>query len=120
MSLRLEEKQLEIDGKVYVLRCNMAVLDALEAAYGSFQAVMDLPMTEGLPALLAAMLNDYAEDMGWEQSWTTRKIKKRYSLAGLLDLGILGMFNRAITPETADAGDAPATDKAEPGDDSGN
>lgn len=120
MSLRLEEKQFEIDGKVYVLRCNMAVLEALSTAYGSFQAVMDLPMAEGLPALLAAMLNDYAEDMGWEQSWTARKIKKRYSLAGLMELGILGMFNRAITPETADAGDAPATGKTEPGDDSGN
>ena len=41
-------------------------------------------------------------------------------MAGLLDLGILGMFNRAITPETADAGETPATDKTEPGDNSGN
>ena len=120
MSLRLEEKRLEVEGKTYVLRCNMAVLDALETAYGSFEAVMELPVREGQAAILAAMLNDYAEDMGWEQSWTARKIKKRYSLAGLLELGILGMFNRAITPETADSGDEPAADKTEPGDDSGN
>lgn len=120
MSLRLEEQRIEIDGKVYVLRCNMAVLDALETAYGSFQAVMDLPMLEGLAAIMAAMLNDYAEDMGWEQSWTARKIKKRYSYAGLQELGVLGMFNRAVTPEAAGGGDAPTADKAEPGDDSGN
>ena len=120
MSLRLEEKRLEVEGKTYVLRCNMAVLDALETAYGSFEAVMDLPMTEGLPALLAAMLNDYAEDMGWEQSWNAKKIKKRFPYSGLLDLDIMGLFTRAVVPESQRGGEGAPADKTEPGDDSGN
>ena len=116
MSLRLEEKRIEVDGKTYVLRCNMAVLDALETAYGSFQAVMELPVREGQAAILAAMLNDYAEDMGWEQSWTAKKIKKRFPYSGLLELDIMGLFTRAVVPE----GQETPAHKTEPGDDSGN
>ena len=120
MSLRLEEKRLEVEGKIYVLRCNMAVLDALETAYGSFEAVMELPVREGQAAILAAMLNDYAEDMGWEQSWTAKKIKKRFPYSGLLDLDIMGLFTRAVVPENQRSGEGAPADKTEPGDDSGN
>ena len=120
MSLRLEEKRIEVDGKTYVLRCNMAVLDALETAYGSFQAVMELPVREGQAAILAAMLNDYAEDMGWEQSWTAKKIKKRFPYSVLLDLDIMGLFTRAVVPESQRGAAGAPADKTEPGDDSGN
>ena len=120
MSLRLEEKRIEVEGKIYCLRCNMAVLDALEASYGSFQAVMDLPVREGQAAILAAMLNDYAEDMGWDQTWTARKIKKIFPYAGLLELDIMGLFTRAVVPEDQrDVQETPA-DKTAPGNDSGN
>lgn len=100
-SLRLEEIPFEIDGKTYLLRCNMAVLDALQEAHGGdFGAVVNLPARDGIAEILAAMLNDYAEDMGWEERWTPRQIKKRYSYAQLIDADIFGLFWRGTLPQT--------------------
>ena len=118
--LKMEEVPFEMNGKTYILRCNMAVLDALEASYGSFQAVMDLPVREGQAAILAAMLNDYAEDMGWDQTWTARKIKKIFPYAGLLELDIMGLFSRAVVPESQRNVQEAPTEKTAPGEDAGN
>lgn len=117
MRLRIEERRLEVEGRTYVLRCNMAVLDALEATYGDFQAVMALPIREATAAILAAMLNDCAEDRDWPTDWTARKVKKAFPYAALLELDIIGMLTRAVTPANADA--EPETN-TEPGDDAGN
>lgn len=117
MRLRIEEKRLEVEGRTYVLRCNMAVLDALEATYGDFQAVMALPIREATAAILAAMLNDCAEDRGWPTDWTARKVKKTFPYVALLELDIIGMLTRAVTPASAEA--EPET-KTEPGVDAGN
>ena len=119
MSIRLEEKPFEIDGRVYKLRCNMAVLDRIETAYGSFSAVMELPMRDGMTEILAAMLNDYAEDMEWEQNWTARLVKKRVPYSALLEADVLGIFNRALVPASAAAAQ-PKGEEAEPGEDPGN
>ena len=105
MSLRLEEQRLEIDGKVYVLRCNMAVLDALEDTYGSFQAVMDLPMTDGLPALLAAMLNDYADEQGWEERWTPKAVGRKLGLHDIPKSEIMRLVPQAIVPPNVSSQD---------------
>ena len=103
-SIRLEEKPFELDGKTYVLRCNMAVLDALqEGSDGDFGAVMSMPARQGVVEILAAMLNDYAEDMDWPDRWTAKQLKKRFSYAYLLELDILGMFTRAVIPTGAGA-----------------
>lgn len=123
MSLRLEEKPFELEGKVYTLRCNMAVLDALQEAHdGDFGAVYDLPVREGSAQILAAMLNDYAEDMGWEERWTAKQIKKRLPWAALLELDVIGMFTRATVPGLSEKNaEAPAGETgAQPGDDQGN
>ena len=100
-SLRLEEKPFEVDGKVYLLRCNMAVLDALQEAHGGdCEKVAQLPARDGVAEILAAMLNDYAEDMNWEERWTPRQIKKRFSYAQLVDADIFGIFWRGTIPQT--------------------
>lgn len=114
MSIRLEEKPFEIDGRVYRLRCNMAVLDRIEEAHGSFEAVMQLPMRDGVTEILAAMLNDFAEDKGWPQDWTSKRVKKLMSFRDLLELDVLGIFNRAVVPASA------AVEQDEPGEDPGN
>lgn len=114
MSVRLEEQPFEIDGRVYILRCNMAVLDRLEIAHGSFEAVMQLPPRDGMAEFLAAMLNDYAEDMGWEQDWTAKRVKKRVSFGELLEADILGLVNRAVVPASL------AAEQPEPGENPGN
>ncbi len=49
------------------------------------------------------MLNDYAEDMGWEERWTRRQIAKRVSYAQLIELDVLGLFTRGLVPGSAEA-----------------
>lgn len=108
-SLRLEEKPVEFEGRTYVLRCNMAVLDALQEAHsGDFGELMKLEPRAAAPEILAAMLNDYAEDMGWEERWTPRQIAKRVSYAHLVELDVIGLFTRGLVPGSAEAqpGDA--------------
>ena len=103
-SLRLEEKPVEFDGKQYLLRCNMAVLDALQEAHnGDFGELMKLEPRQAAPEILAAMLNDYAEDMGWEERWTRRQIAKRVSYAQLVELDVIGLFTRGLVPGSAEA-----------------
>ena len=116
MSIRLEEKPFELEGKNYILRCNMCVLDALQEAHeDNFEAFMGQSVREASAELLAAMLNDYAEDMGWPERWTARDIKKRFSYGYLVQEDIFGMLTRALIPESA-----AANENTEPGNDSGN
>ena len=74
---------------------------------------------------VAAMLNDYAEDQGWEQDWTDRKVKKLFTPAMMKMLDVTGMFFRAMTPETEEGAaktttDSPKTEETKPDEDSGN
>lgn len=115
--IRLEEKPFELEGKLYRLRCNMAVLESIEEAHGDMEAVMQLPVRTASLELLTAMLNDWAEEQGWEERWTAARLKRRVSYAMLMELDLVGMLFRAISP-------AQGEKKAEPGDkepaDSGN
>lgn len=105
--IRLEERPFELDGKRYMLRCNMAVLETIEEAHGDFEAVTQLPVRTASLDLLAAMLNDYAEDQGWNERWTAQQLKKRISYAMLMELDLVGMLFRSLTPqERASAGAA--------------
>ena len=116
MSIRLEEKPFELEGKAYILRCNMCVLDALQDLHGDdFDAFMNQPIREATAELLAAMLNDYAEDMDWPERWTARDVKKRFAYGYLRQEDIFGMLTRALIPESA-----AANENTEPGNDSGN
>ena len=110
MSVRLEEKPFQVGERTYMLRCNMAVLDALEERFGDFGAVVNLSARTGAAEIFAAMLNDYAEDQGWETDWTAAKVKKRFSWADLLDADVMGIFSRAVIPASA-AGKATQPDK---------
>ena len=92
-----------------------SVLDALQEAHeDNFEAFMGQSVREASAELLAAMLNDYAEDMGWPERWTARDIKKRFSYGYLVQKDIFGMLTRALIPESA------AANNTEPGNDSGN
>ena len=58
--------------------------------------------------------------MGWEQDWTAKKVKKRFPYAALLDLDIMGLFSRAVVPESQRNVQETPTEKTAPGDDAGN
>jgi len=126
ITLRLEEKQIQIGDRTYVLRMNMSVLERIqEACGGEIKGLMHKNMYDGNAITVAAMLNDYAEDQGWEQDWTDRKVKKLFNPAMMKMLDVTGMFFRAMTPETEEgtaktAADGPKTEETKPDEDPGN
>lgn len=114
--IRLEEKPFELNGKRYLLRCNMAVLEAYEEACGDIQAAMEQPVRSAMLTLLQLMLNDYAEEQGWDETWDAARLKRRVSYAMLMELDLVGMLFRALTPA---AKEKPADGEKKPAD-SGN
>ena len=105
MSLKLEQIPYEFEGKTYMLRCNMAVLEDIQEAHGGDlgEALNPEKAINSAVEFLTAMLNDYAEDMEWPERWTPRQLKKRFSYAQLVDADILGLFWRGTIPQTAQA-----------------
>ena len=105
MSLRLEERPFEYEGKTYILRCNMAVLEAVqEDQDGDFASLLGLPATKSAVIFLAAMLNDYAEEQGWPERFTPASLRRRVSLAMVKDADVLGIITRGIIPMIQPAG----------------
>lgn len=85
MSLRLEEIPFEFEGKTYMLRCNMAVLEVIQDAHGGNLGEALDPERAISSALefLTAMINDYAEDQGWTERFTRKQVGRRLSFADL-------------------------------------
>ena len=112
--IRLEEKPFELEGKRYLLRCNMAVLETVEEEHSDMEELMKLSIRNSSLELLAAMLNDYAEEQGWEERWTPKQLKRKISYAMLMELDLVGMLFRALSPaqpeKTNEAGTAVAAD----------
>lgn len=126
ITLRLEEKQIQIGDRTYVLRMNMSVLERIqEACGGEINPLMHKSMYDGNAITMAAMLNDYAEDQHWDQDWTDRKVKKLFNPAMMKMLDVTGMFFRAVAPEKKEnvapsAADGQKTEETKPDEDSGN
>ncbi len=51
---------------------------------------------------------------------TGRKVKKTFPYAALLDLDIMGLFSRAVVPESQRNVQETQTEETAPGDDAGN
>ena len=79
--LRLQAIHFELDGRSYLLRCNMNVLaEAQEDLGGDLGgAITGKATMKSILSFLAAMLNDYAEDMGWPERYTRRDLGKKFS-----------------------------------------
>lgn len=99
--IRLEEKPFELEGKRYLLRCNMAVLETIEDKYGDMDAVMGLTVRQSALELLTAMLNDYAEEQGWEERWELKQVKRRVNWAMLQEMDLVGMLFRSMRSSVA-------------------
>lgn len=99
--IRLEELPFELDGKTYKLRCNMNVLaDVQEAFDGDFTAALSGKNTlKSTLIFLAAMLNDYADDMGWEERFTARQLGRKYKRFDFPVEEIMGVVIRSVTPD---------------------
>lgn len=116
MSLRLEELPYEFEGKTYMLRCNMAVLEEIQEAHGGdLGAALDpKKAVKSAVEFLTAMINDYADEQGWPERFTRKQVARRISFGELatgLTPQIMGMVMRSMAvPGTAAA--APAPDAA--------
>lgn len=120
MTIKLEEKTIELGGKTYVLRVNMSVLDRLqEASGGEIGSLLKRTPNDVMAATMAEMLNDWAEDQGWDEQWTEKKVKKLFSVGMLNILDISGMFFRALSPASQGT-EAQKTKNKKPDEESGN
>lgn len=125
MSLRLEEIPYEFEGKTYMLRANMAVLEAIQEAHGgNLDEVMESANPIGsVMEFLAAMLNDYADEQGWPERFTKKQVARKFSMADLTKSGlvskVMGLVIRSMTVPT-DAGEDPAEPDAQPPESTGN
>ena len=99
--IRLEEVPFELDGKTYKLRCNMNVLADVQEAYnGDFtQALSEKNGLKSVLIFLAAMLNDYADEMGWPERYTARQLGRKYKRFDIPAELVMGVVIRSITPE---------------------
>ena len=109
MSLQLEKKTVEFDGKSYELVCNMEALELLEDEYGSMKAVMEDRVEHVQAALFRNMLNCARADRG-EEAVEKRRISRAYNPAMLQEMDVFGMFLRAMSVDAAKA----AQNKEEP------
>ena len=119
MSIRLEEKPFEFEGKTYLLRCNMAVLDTLQdEADGDFGSLMRMTPIKGAAKFLTAMLNDYAEEQGWPERWTENVVRRKVNMAMIQEADVIGLVRRALIPpkaenDTSSGADAPPSPRGE-------
>lgn len=108
MDIRLEQMPFEVNGKTYQLRCNMNVLAEVQEQFeGDFVNALDGKTTmKSALAFLAAMLNDYADEKGWEERFTPKSLGRMFKLNDLPVFDIMGLVVRSITPDTAPDADA--------------
>ena len=99
--IRLEEVPFELDGKAYLLRCNMNVLADVQEAYdGDLTAALSEKNTfKSVLTFLAAMLNDYADEQGWQERYTAKQLGRKFKRFDLPAEKVMGVVIRAITPE---------------------
>lgn len=105
MDIRMESMPFELDGKTYQLRCNMNVLADVQEMYkGDFgQALNASHSMRSVLNFMAAMLNDYADEQGWPERFTSRKLGRLLQRYEIPDEKIMALVVRSVTPpETPD------------------
>ena len=103
MSLKLEQIPYEFEGKTYMLRCNMAVLEDIQEAHGGDlgEALNPDKAINSAVEFLTAMLNDYADEQGWPERFTIKQVKRKLSFGEIshgLTGQIMGMVIRSMAP----------------------
>ena len=102
--IRLEELPFEFDGRQFLLRCNMNVLADVQDVYGGSigKALTGGNIFRSVLEFLAAMLNDYAEEQGWQERYTARQLGRKFTNQTLPTSKIMGLVTRAIAPPQDD------------------
>lgn len=71
MDIRLEQVPFKLNGKTYQLRCNFNVLADIINDFGKMPDLNNITI---FPRLLAPMLNDYADEQGWDERFTAKEL----------------------------------------------
>ena len=114
--LRLASAPFSFEGRTYILRCNMNVLADVQEAYGGdlTPALTGRGTLRSVPAFLAAMLNDYADEQGWfdpdpltgeavlPKRFTMRSLGRRLRREEIPMVKIFGLVTAAIAPKKKD------------------
>lgn len=105
--IRLLEYKMPFEGKEYILRCNMNVLADVQEQNGGFMPeIFDEKRTlSNFLVYLAAMMNDYADEQGWEERFTPKQLGRKISLTdGILIQEVMKLVIRSqyIEAETDD------------------
>lgn len=115
---RMREIRYELDGKQYRLRCNMNVLADVQEAYdGDFMESLNSKSSmKGILEFLAAMLNDYADEMNWPERFTAKQLGRKLRREEIPGVEIMALVTEAVLPrkkEEADAEDEAKTEETE-------
>ena len=105
-----QELQFSFEGRDYILRCNLCVLDAvLEQCGGDLEAAFDVSApSKSVMVWLAAMMNDYAEDQNWldDVPYTAKQLGKRISPRNReLISDVMSLVTRSLVPAGAQDAD---------------
>lgn len=116
--VRMREIPYELDGKRYRLRCNMNVLADVQEAYdGDFMESLNSKSSmKGILEFLAAMLNDYADEMNWPERFTAKQLGRKLRREEIPGVEIMALVTEAVLPrkkEEADAEDETKTEETE-------
>ena len=117
--IKPREVAWRFDGRDWVLRCNNNVLaEVQEINGGDFAPILSTKRTlKSILQLLAAMLNDYAEEQRWTDedglaiTYTEKQLGRRLPLSALNKLApkVMELAIRAVRAD--EAGEAPADEK---------
>ena len=93
MITNLAKIPFEYNGKIYKLSCNLNVInDVAQAFNGEVGKLLNANMSVNtLLVFIAAMLNDYADEMGWEERYTPKQVGRTLSKEGLEELSSMVM-----------------------------
>ena len=112
--VKMREIPFELDGKRYMLRCNMNVLADVQEEYdGDFMESLNGKKTmKGILVFLAAMLNDYADEMGWPERFTAKQLGRRLHQEEVPGVKIMALVTEAVLPRVKEKNqEAPEPDE---------
>ena len=117
VSLQLETIELEIDGHIYPLRCNMAVLEKLQngPGEGEIGKLLDMPSYQVVFEIAAAMIEEACEEDPELPEIPIARLKRICSPSALAKTGIFRMFTAAILPASPAGGNNEAVSGADTG-----
>ena len=112
--VKMKEVPFELDGKRYKLRCNMNVLADVQEAYdGDFMESLNSRQSmKSVLEFLAAMLNDYADEMEWPERFTAKQLGRKLYQDEIPGVQIMSLVTEAVLPrKREEAPEEPETDE---------